>query len=115
MRKPANDQRAKHRFPIRLPIHFRISGRNLRARWATGTTFDISIGGMSFGCRKRLPVGAHIEMMVEWPATHAGHAIDLQATGFVVRSEGGKAAVRMNSPRLHVHSVGRTASIGALA
>lgn len=58
---------------------------------------------MSFRCRKPLPLGAHIEITVDWPARHADmQPVELQATGFVTRSDHGRTAMRMTSHKLRV-------------
>jgi hypothetical protein len=69
----------------------------------SGCTCDLSSGGLNFRCRRPLPVGTHIEMTVEWPSKYADlYPIELQVTGFIVRSAGGKVAVRVTSKKFHV-------------
>ena len=115
MVKTAPDRRVNRRFSIQLPIHFRVSQRGASSRWGTGVTCDISSGGVSFRCRRPLPVGAHIEMIIDWPAKHDDlYAIDLQSTGFIVRCDGNKAAVRMTARHFRIESaklqpIGQTA------
>jgi hypothetical protein len=71
----------------------------------TGMTFELSAFGLSFRCRKPLPVGAHIEMVVEWPAKYQDeHPVDLQLTGFVIRSDSGRTAMNITSRRFRVHA-----------
>jgi hypothetical protein len=65
-------------------------------------TRDISTAGLSFRCRRALPVGAHIELNIEWPARHNSEPIDLQLTGFVMRSDNGRTAVRVTSHRFRM-------------
>jgi PilZ domain len=97
------ERRASNRYDVRLPIHYRISQRGGIERSGTGTTFEMSSTGLSFRSRKPLPIGAHLEMIVEWPARYGDlYPIDLQATGFVVRSESGRTAVRVTSRRFRV-------------
>jgi hypothetical protein len=60
-------------------------------------------------------VGAHIEMVIDWPAKYDdAFAIDLQGTGFIVRCDGTKAAVRMTSRHFRIETaevtpIGQTA------
>jgi hypothetical protein len=69
----------------------------------TGTTCDLSTGGLSFRCRRLLPVGSHIELTVEWPAMYGdSQAMELQVTGFVMRTEGNRTGVRVNSHRFRM-------------
>jgi hypothetical protein len=62
-------------------------------------TRDISTSGLSFRCRRILPIGAHIELNVEWPARPGAEPVELQFTGFIVRSDNGRTAVRITSHR----------------
>src|SRR5207244_10638927 len=77
MVRTASDRRVNQRFSIHLPIHFRVSQKGASSRWGTGMTCDISSSGVSFRCRRPLPVGAHIELIIDWPAKYAdSYAID---------------------------------------
>lgn len=68
-------------------------------------TREMSTSGLSFRTRKPLPVGSHIEMIVDWPAKYADtQPIDLQLTGFIVRSDGLRTAVRVTSRRFRINS-----------
>ena len=52
-----------------------------------------------------LPVGAHVEIVVDWPSKYADiYPIELQVTGFIVRSEGGRIGVRVTSRKFLVES-----------
>ena len=45
-------------------------------------------------------------MIIDWPARHdETHPIDLQATGFVVRSSATRAAVRITSRRFRIEGL----------
>jgi hypothetical protein len=75
----------------------------MMTRSGSGTTRELSSNGLSFRCRKPLPVGAHIELTVDWPARYGDvYPIDLLLTGFIVRSESGRAAVRITSRRFRI-------------
>jgi hypothetical protein len=66
-------------------------------------TCEIGGAGLSFRCRKTLPVGAHVELAIDWPAKHDEiYPILLQATGFVLRSDAGRTAVRVTSRKFRV-------------
>ena len=70
---------------------------------------DLSTSGIGFRCRRPLPVGAHIEMTIAWPAKYAEiYPIDLVVTGFVVRSDAGRTAVRVTSRKLRTDTVTAT-------
>jgi len=100
------ERRLNRRYDIRLPLHYRVSQKGQPPRSGSGLTCDLSAGGIGFRCRRPLPVGAHIEMTVAWPAKYADmHPIDLVITGFVVRSDAGRTAVRMTSRRFRTDAI----------
>ena len=115
MVQSAPDRRVNRRFAIHLPIHFRISQKGGSSRWGTGVTCDISSGGVSFRCRRALPVGAHIELVIDWPAKFDEVVpVDLQSTGFIVRSDGNRSAVRMTARHFRIDAA-RVQPIGQIA
>ena len=99
----AQERRSARRYELHLPVHYRVSQKGTESRWGTGTTREISTVGLSFRTRKPLPVGAHIELILDWPAKYQDLPIDLQLTGFVVRSDNGRAAVRVTSRRFRIN------------
>ena len=101
----ALERRLTRRYELHLPVHFRISQKGVAGRWGTGTTREMSTTGLSFRTRKPLPVGSHVEMIVDWPAKYGEEQpIDLQLTGFIVRSDGSRTAVRVTSRRFRINS-----------
>ncbi len=90
---------SNRRFNLHLPVHFRVSQKGETSRWATGITCEISSNELTLRCRKPLPIGAHIEMAIEWPARQSEAPMELIATGFVVRSSASKASVTMTAHR----------------
>lgn len=80
--KRNNDRRSHRRYDIHLPVQYRVSQHSTMPIVGTATTCDLSTGGLSFRCRRILPVGSHIELSVEWPALCGdSQAMDLQVTG----------------------------------
>jgi hypothetical protein len=103
MHRPITERRVNKRYDLRLPLHYRVAQRGLPTITGSGLTLDLSVNGISFRCRKPLPVGAHIEISVDWPARYGDlYPIELLATGFVVRNDHGRTAVRMTSHKLRV-------------
>lgn len=99
----AQDRRANGRYELRLALHYHVSLKGVPARSGSGTTCDISTGGLSFRCRKPLPVGAHIEIMIDWPAKYEDmDPVFLQVTGFIIRSDGNRTVVRVASHKFKV-------------
>jgi hypothetical protein len=101
--EPLYERRAKRRFAIAHTVHFRLSAERPSSRWAIGTIQDMSSSGISFRCRRELPLGGHLDMIVDWPASLGDRRlVNLRASGFVVRSSRTKAAVRITSHRFHI-------------
>ena len=101
----ARERRSNQRYELHLPVHYRVSQKGAIARWGTGVLREMSTGGLSFRTRKPLAVGSHIEVVVDWPARYADtHPVALQVTGFVLRSDGGRTAVRVTSHRFRIDS-----------
>jgi hypothetical protein len=99
------DRRNNRRYDLRLPLHYRFAEKGSMPRTGSGTTCDMSTNGLSFRSRKALPVGTHIEMIVDWPPRYGDlYPIDLVMTGFIVRSTGGKTAVRVSSRKFRVNA-----------
>src|SRR6185369_2974600 len=102
----STDRRRNRRYELRLPIHYRVAEKGAAPSTGAGTTCDLSSTGLSFRCRRTLPVGAHIELTVEWPSKYGDlYPIELLVTGFVVRSIGGRIGVRVASRKFRVGSV----------
>jgi hypothetical protein len=103
MHRLTTERRSNPRYGLRLPLFYRVAQRGEPEISGAGLTLDISTHGISFRCRKPLPLGIHIEVSVEWPARYRDdRPIELLGTGFVVRSDHGRAAMRMTSHRLLV-------------
>lgn len=105
MAKIALERRVKRRYDVRLPIHYQVAQRGELPRVGAATTHEISTEGLSFRTRKPLPVGSHVEMTLDWPARYGDvYPIDLLCTGFIIRSENGRTAVRVTSRKFRVIS-----------
>jgi len=103
MKSTTVERRANARYELRMPLRYRVSQKGDIPYIGTGLTQDLSVHGIGFRCRKSLPVGAHVEVLVDWPAKYDElYPLELQVTGFVLRSENGRTAIRMTSHRLRV-------------
>ncbi|MBZ5585361.1 MAG: PilZ domain-containing protein [Acidobacteriia bacterium] len=101
----AGERRISRRYNLHFPLHYRVSEKGAMVRFGTGITSDLSASGLSFRCRKTLPVGAHVEILVDWPAKYGdGYPVGLQITGFVMRSDGTRTAVRLTSRKFRVET-----------
>jgi len=116
MKNMAEERRQSPRFEVRLPLRYRLSEKGGDGRWHTGITRDMSKDGVGFKTRRPLPLGCHIELRIDWPARFDSlYPIDLQATGFVVRSDSTRAAVRISSHRFLMQNVATMAAPEALS
>jgi len=98
-----SERRYTKRYDIRLPMRYRVSLKDSVPISGSGSTCDLSTTGVGFRCRRPLPVGAHIELLVEWPARHGdADPLELQITGFVTRNEAGRVGVRSTSRKFRV-------------
>jgi hypothetical protein len=97
------DRREKRRYVLHLPIHYRVAERGAMPCSGTGTTCELSSSGLSFRCRRTLPVGAHVELLLDWPSRYSDmYPVELQMTGFIMRTERGRVGVRVNSHKFRV-------------
>ena len=102
------DRRKSARFDLRLPLRYRVSQKGVENRWSSGITRDMSKDGVVFKSRHPLPVGGHVELRIDWPARYEStYPIDLQLTGFVIRNDQGRTAVRISSHRFLVQTTQR--------
>jgi hypothetical protein len=114
--EPVSERREKRRFLLAHTIRFRLSAKRPTSRWASGTIQDMSSSGVSFRCRRPLPLGGHLELIVDWPSPlDDQRLVSLHASGFVVRSSRAKAAVRITSHRFHIVEWPAESAIHAIA
>ena len=113
--EPVSERREKQRFVLAHTIRFRLSTKQPTSRWAVGTIQDMSSSGVSFRCRRPLPLGGHLELVIDWPSLGNRRLVSLHASGFVVRSSRTKAAVRITSHRFHIVEWPADSSIQAIA
>jgi len=80
------ERRSAVRYPIMLNVRYQ-TVRKRSKHYGIGRTLDISSRGFSIAAEHDIPVGARVEVAVEWPALLDG-AIELLlvATGRVVRA-----------------------------
>jgi hypothetical protein len=90
------DRRADRRYPILLDLRWKLIHRRRVVDVGTGITLDLSSGGVRFESGRLLPVGLNVELAISWPMLLRGVApMQLVVHGRIVRSEGGRTAIRM--------------------
>ena len=100
------ERRGTSRFPVREDVRYRIVQSRAANVSGIGTTLNIGSGGILFTTEEKLPVGRTVELSVNWPARLDGICpLQFVATGRVVRSDGQKAAVRIERYEFKTRSV----------
>ena len=101
-RKSANfgglpERRGTSRFPIREDVRYRIVHSKTEIVSGSGTTLNISSGGILFTAAEKLPVGRWVDLSVNWPARLDGTCrLQFVVTGRVVRAESKRAVVQID-------------------
>ena len=91
-----NDRRVHARYPMDLPVHFKIVKEGRCYHSGDARTLDLSSRGIAFASGEIIEKGTEIELAVNWPVLLNGScAIKLVAFGHVVRSEMGLTCVEM--------------------
>ena len=92
----AGDRRSDRRYPILLDLRWKLIRRKKVLDTGTGRTFDLSRGGVGFESSRSLPMGLNVELAIAWPVLlHNVAPMQLVVEGRIVRSEGGRIAIRM--------------------
>ncbi len=90
------ERRMTSRFPFREEVTYRLLQNKAPSVVGTGQTLNICSGGILFTTDEALPLGRMVEVSVNWPARLGGTCpLKMVARGRVVRTEAGKAAVRI--------------------
>ena len=99
------DRRAKRRYPLDLPVQYKIMKNYLVIGTGTGTTLDMSSNGISFASAEPVKAGSYLEMSVSWPVLlNEACPLKLVVFGKVVRSGGQVVAVRMDRHEFRTQS-----------
>jgi hypothetical protein len=89
------ERRRLHRFPVRQPVTVKAPGAALPS-WGedpgsvvqTGSSRDISEGGIFLWVQERIADGSEVEVMLSFPPEISdGTTVNLRCTGYVVRLE----------------------------
>jgi hypothetical protein len=90
------ERRGTNRFPVRQDVRYRVIQSKTAKINGSGTTLNMGSGGILFTTQEKLSLGRVVELSVSWPARLDGICpLQFVATGRVVRSESGVAAVRI--------------------
>jgi hypothetical protein len=90
------DRRYDRRYGIALDLRWKLVRRRKVLDSGTGSTLDLSSGGILFNGGRQLPVGLNVELSISWPALlHNVAAMQLVVSGRIVRTNGLQTAIHM--------------------
>jgi c-di-GMP-binding flagellar brake protein YcgR len=105
------DRRFTSRFPVQQEVRYRVLQARTVTKTGTGKSLDVSSGGILFTTTEHLPTGRMVEIAMSWPARlHGTCPLQFVATGRVVRSDGGTAAVRIQRYEFRTRSAAAVAA-----
>src|SRR5579863_1035057 len=87
--------RTHRRYPIVLALQYKWNRGRRPAQFGSGTTINISSGGVLFLSGELLPVESQIELALNWPISLENCDLKLVMRGRVVRSVSQTTAVRI--------------------
>ena len=89
------ERRSDRRYDIALDLRWTLHTGRKVVEVGTGTTVDLSSGGILFDAGRPLPVGKKVELSISWPVRVANvPSMRLIVSGVVVRAHEGRTAVR---------------------
>jgi hypothetical protein len=91
------NRRYDRRYGIALDVRWKLVRRRKVLETGTGSTVDLSSGGILFDAGRQLPVGLNVELAIAWPALlHNVAPMQLVVSGRIVRTNGGHTAIHMS-------------------
>ena len=94
--KIGGERRSDRRYDLALNVRWKLIRRRRVLDSGTGTTVDVSSGGLLFQTDRELPSGLNIELSIAWPVLlHNVAPLQLVVAGRVVRTTGQRVGVRM--------------------
>lgn len=88
------DRRTERRFEMELPAQYRLLRGSRVLYEGSGTTANLSRGGLSLKTDRFLPSGLSIQLSVEWPVGHGHDQMMLRLSGRILRCDGDVVAIR---------------------
>ena len=92
----AGDRRIDRRYDLRLELRWKLIRRQRLIDNGSGTSVDLSSGGILFDAGRPLPLGLNVELSISWPVLlHNTAALQLIVAGRIMRTSGNCAAIQM--------------------
>ena len=102
------DRRAKRRYPISLPVQYKIIKNYMVTGTGKGTSLDLSSGGICFAGSEPLRIGSYLELSLSWPVLlNQSCPLKLVASGRVVRSDHQCTAIRLDRYEFRTQGAGK--------
>jgi len=93
----SQDRRSKRRYPIELPVQYKIMKNYLVLGTGNGNSLDLSSGGIAFTGSAPLKIGSYLELSISWPVLlNESCPLKLVASGRVVRSDQNCTAISLD-------------------
>jgi hypothetical protein len=90
------DRRANRRYKMKLSLKFRVFRGKETLVSGSGTTCNLSSGGVLFGTNCALPLGLQVELGIKWPMLLCDTVrMKLVVFGHIIRSDSNTTAVSM--------------------
>jgi hypothetical protein len=89
------ERRVYRRYPLHLPVRYRLNGAHASAIVGTGLTQNLSSAGVAIASEAMMDVGSVIDLWVSWPVHAPETNLELRMTGRVVRSNGAEIAIHV--------------------
>lgn len=87
-----SERRQATRFPVHLAVRYRINGQ-----FGNGEVLNMSSSGVFFTAEHSFNPGDTVELFISWPVLlHNSVPLNLVATGPIVRTDTGRAAVKIH-------------------
>jgi hypothetical protein len=95
MEYPSGDRRQHRRYPVDSQVEYKVvSGREV-TEIGFGRVLNLSSGGILFESDCPLPAGVNVKLIIAWPSQASATRLKAHVSGYIVRSEGNCAAVRI--------------------
>ena len=96
LREIGYGNRRSRRYPLALDLRWKLGHGKRVLDSGTGTTVDLSSGGLLFETERAVRVGTSIQVSITWPV-RLRNAVPLQlvVVGDVVRAAGRRVAIRI--------------------
>ena len=90
----ARERRKCRRYPVKLRIRYRLPQDPTAWEEGLGATHDLSAEGLSFRADRNLPIGAEVDLRIDWPMRINGApCLCAVITGRIIRCNGTEIAV----------------------